>query len=80
MNEAKEILLSLGATIHKGSVMEAAEQLLEAVEKQHDKPPPLKYSTPYGAVNALRLAVDAAKQAVSSVDLSIPQHKTTEDK
>ena len=61
---SKEILLDLGATIHKPSVLEAAEQLLEVIDKQHEKPYPLKYSIPYGAVNALRLAVDAEKNVL----------------
>lgn len=40
-----------------GPLLKAAINLIAAVETQHDKPSPLKYTIPYGAVNDLRAAI-----------------------
>lgn len=40
-------------------LLAAARNLIKAVEDQHQRPPPLKYSIPYGAVNTLRSSVEA---------------------
>lgn len=45
-----------------GPLLRAAIDLLAAVDAQNDKPVPLKYSIPYGAVNALRDAIESRPQ------------------
>lgn len=41
------------------AIRDAAQALLDAVDARHDQPAPLKYTVPYGAVNALRAALAA---------------------
>lgn len=47
-----------------GPMLRAAIDLLAAVDERHEQPFPLKYSIPYGAVNALREAIEASPEHV----------------
>lgn len=40
-------------------IRDAAQALIDAIDARHDQPAPLKYTVPYGAVNALRAALSA---------------------
>ncbi len=48
----------------------AALELLWAIDEKHDRQsPPLKYSIPYGAVNDLRIALDAARPIPAPIEV-----------